>query len=37
MEIYLAGALFSECERAWLAGIKRKLEKISKDITVIWH
>jgi len=36
MEIYLAGSLFSECERAWLASIKRKLEEISQDITVIW-
>ena len=36
MKIYLAGPLFSECERAWLVDIKRQLEEISQDITVIW-
>jgi len=36
MKIYLAGPLFSESERAWLADIKRRMEAISPDITVIW-
>jgi len=36
MKIYLAGPLFSESERAWLAGIKRRLEEISDHISVIW-
>ena len=36
MKIYLAGPLFSESERAWLADIKRRMEAISSDISVIW-
>ncbi|EFK09972.1 conserved hypothetical protein [delta proteobacterium NaphS2] len=36
MKIYLAGPLFSDSERAWLAGMKRQMEYISPDITVIW-
>ena len=36
MKIYLAGPLFSEPERTWLTGIKRKLEEISQGISVIW-
>jgi len=36
MKIYLAGPLFSEADRAWLAGVKKRLEEISQDTTVIW-
>jgi len=36
MKIYLAGPLFSESERAWLADIKHQMETISPDIGVIW-
>ena len=36
MKIYLAGPLFSESERVWLADVKRRLEEISDDISVIW-
>lgn len=36
MKIYLAGALFSEADRDWLSGLKRRMEGIGEDVTLIW-
>lgn len=40
MRIYLAGPLFTEAERAWLAATKEKIEALGRglgrNVTVIW-
>ncbi len=40
MRIYLAGPLFTEAERTWLASTKEKIEalgrELGKSVTVIW-
>ena len=35
MKIYLAGALFSEADRDWLSGLKRRMEGIGEDVTLL--
>ena len=36
MNIYLAGPLFSEAERAWLTALKRQIEENGRGVMVIW-
>ncbi len=40
MKIYLAGPLFTEAERSWLAAIKERIETLAREhrreVTVIW-